>query len=233
MPPWGHVYHLNNSESPTPNDVFWIRWNSYFLGPLLEPITPPPPPPPPPGPLGATLGTAMNTFNYSHKKVFEYYITWLFYFWIWRRVTLKFAWFWPLGALSLGPHGGHVYHMNSVESSALKDDSCQVWLKSDLEAFSRSKWNSYFLHRPPPPPQGPIGATLGTATNNLYSSPKKVYTHYITWLFYLNWIWRRSLKFAKFWPLGAPSPWTPMGATCTKWTTLTPRLLRMIPAKFG
>ena len=42
-PPWGHVYHLNNSESPTPKDVFWIRRNSYFLGPLPEPITPPPP----------------------------------------------------------------------------------------------------------------------------------------------------------------------------------------------
>ena len=31
-PPWGHVYQLNNSESPTPKDVFWIRWNTYFVG---------------------------------------------------------------------------------------------------------------------------------------------------------------------------------------------------------
>ena len=59
------------------------------------------------------------------------------------------------------------------------------------------------------PSTGAIGATLGTATNNLYFSPKKVYTHYITLMFYFNWIWRRSLKFAKFWPLG-PSPWAPM-----------------------
>ena len=29
-------------------------------------------------------------------------------------------------------------------------------------------------------PQGPIGATLGTAMNNFYSSPNKVSTHYIT-----------------------------------------------------
>ena len=122
--------------------------------------------------------------------------------------TLKFAWFWPLGSLSLGPHGGHIYHMNDFKSPTPKDDSCQVCLKSD-QAFSRSRWkswNSYFLHRPPPQPvtpTGAIGATLGTAMNNLYSSPKKVYTHYITILFYLNWIWRRSLKFAKFWPLGA------------------------------
>ena len=35
---------------------------------------------------------------------------------------------------------------------------------------------------PPQPlttPAGAIGATLETATNNLYSSPKKVYTHYM------------------------------------------------------
>ena len=53
-------------------------------------------------------------------------------------ITLKFAWFWPLGALSLGPHGGHMYHMNDFESPAHKADSCQVWLKSD-QAFSRSR----------------------------------------------------------------------------------------------
>ena len=29
------------------------------------------------------------------------------------------------------------------------------------------------------PPAGAIGATLETATNNFYSSPKKVYTHYM------------------------------------------------------
>ena len=52
------------------------------------------------------------------------------------------------------------------------------------------------------PPQGPIGATLGTAMNNFYSSPNKVSTHHITWLFSF-WIWRRRcLKFAWFWPLG-------------------------------
>ena len=37
-----------------------------------------------------------------------------------------------------------------------------------------------------PPPAGAIGTTLETATNNLYSSPKKVYTHYIILLFYFN-----------------------------------------------
>ena len=39
-----------------------------------------------------------------------------------------------------------------------------------------------FYIGPPPQPATPrraIGATLETATNNLYSSPKKVYTHYM------------------------------------------------------
>ena len=75
--------------------------------------------------------------------------------------------------------------MNNFESPAPKDDSCHVWFKSD-HAFSRRRWNSYFfLQRAPSPtcypPQGPIGATLGTAMNNFYSSPNKVSTHYITW----------------------------------------------------
>ena len=53
-------------------------------------------------------------------------------------------------------------------------------------------------------PTGAIGATLGTATNNLYSSPKKVSTFYITWLFYLNWTWRRKFEICKVLALGAP-----------------------------
>ena len=53
--------------------------------------------------------------------------------------------------------------------------------------------------------------------------------HYVTWLLHF-WIWR-CLKFAWFGPLG-PSPWAPMGTTCTIWTTLNPLLQRMIPAKF-
>ena len=39
--------------------------------------------------------------------------------------------FWPLGALPLGPHGGNMYHMNTFESPAPEEDSCQVWLKSN------------------------------------------------------------------------------------------------------
>ena len=40
------------------------------------------PPPPPLEPIGAALGTAVNRFNSSHKKVSEHYITWLFYMYI-------------------------------------------------------------------------------------------------------------------------------------------------------
>ena len=103
-------------------------------------------------------------------------------------------------------------------------------------AFSRSRWNSNFLQRAPfptcYPPQGSIEATLGTAMNNFNSSPNKVSTHYITWLFSF-WIWRRRcLKFAWFWPLGG-LPLGPHGDHYTIWTTLNPLPLSMIPAKFG
>ena len=86
---------------------------------------------PPAGAIGATLGTATNNLYSSPKKVYTHYITLLFYFnWIWRR-SLNFAKFWPLGALPLGPHGGHMYQMNTFEFPAPEDDSCQVWLKSN------------------------------------------------------------------------------------------------------
>ena len=93
----------------------------------------------PQGPIGDTLGTAMNNFCSSSNKVSTHYIIWLFSFWIWRRRCLKFAWFWPFGALPLGPHGGHTYYLNNFESPTPKDDSCQVWLKSN-HAFSRRRW---------------------------------------------------------------------------------------------
>ena len=107
----------------------------------------------PPRPIGATLGTAMNNFNSSHKKVFEYYITWLFYF---------FAWFWTLGALSLPPWGPHVPY----ERLWIADP--YGWFLPSLlsdQAFSSSRWNSYFYIGPPPQPvtrTGAIGATIWT-----------------------------------------------------------------------
>ena len=113
----------------------------HTLGPPPQPVTPPPPPQ---GPIGATLGTAMNNFYSSPKKLSTHYIPWLFYFWILRR-CLKFARFGPWGPSPWAPIGGHMYYMNDFETPAPKDDSCQVWLKSD-HAFSRRRWNCYFLH---------------------------------------------------------------------------------------
>ena len=94
----------------------------------------------------------------------------------------------------------------------------------------------YFLHRAPSPtcypPPGPLGPPWKLPrTIFILHLRRSIRTTCITLLFYFNWIWRRSLTFAKFWPLG-PSPWAPMVATCTIWTPLNPQPLRMIPAKF-
>ena len=142
----GHMYPMNNFESPTPRDdscQVWLKsnhafsrrwWNSYFLqrAPSLTCY-------PAQGPAGATLGTAMNNFYSSPNKVSSHYITWLLSFWIWKRRCLKFAWFWPFGALPPGPHGGHTYYLNNFDFPTSKDDSWQVWLQSN-HAFSRRRW---------------------------------------------------------------------------------------------
>ena len=80
----------------------------------------------------------------------------------------------------------------------------------------------------PKGPQGPIGATLGTAMNNFYSSPNKVSTHYNFTILLLD-LEKKMFEICMIWP----SPWAPMGATHTILTTLNPLPLRMIPAKFG
>ena len=86
-----------------------------------------------------------------------------------------------LGAFPLGPHGGHMYHMNTFESLAPEDDSCQVWLKSN-HAFLQEVDSEQllFTYGPLPnllPHMGAIGATQGSATNNLYSHLKS-YLHF-------------------------------------------------------
>ena len=43
-----------------------------------------------------------------------------------------------LGALPLGPHGGHTYYLNNFESPTPKDDSCHFGLKSNY-AFSKRR----------------------------------------------------------------------------------------------
>ena len=138
-PMGAHTYYLNNFEFPTPKDDschFWLKSNHCIFKKKMKQLLFTKGPQ---GPIGATLGTAMNNFCSSSNKVSTHYITWLFSFWIWRRRCLKFAWFWPFGALPLGPHGGHTYYLNNFESPTPKDDSCQVWLKSN-HAFSRRRW---------------------------------------------------------------------------------------------
>ena len=147
------MYHMNNFESPAPKDDschVWLksnhafskrRWNSYFLQRAHR------------GPLGPPWELPWTTFV-LHLTRYLHYITWLFSFWIWRRRCLKFAWFWPFGALPLGPHGGHTYYLNNFESPTPKDDSCHFWLKSN-HAFSKRRWNSYFLQRAHRGPLGP------------------------------------------------------------------------------
>ena len=99
-----------------------------------------------------------------------------------------------------------MYHMNKSESLAPRHDSCQVWLNFD-EASLKKKMKQLRVQRAHSstcyPPQGPIGATLGTHMNNFYSSPIKVSTHRTSWLLHV-WIWRRRfLKFTVFCTFGA------------------------------
>ena len=93
----------------------------------------------PQGPIiGVTLGTAMNNFYSSHNKVSTHYYNFTILLLDLEKRMFEFAWFWPFGALPLGPHGGHTYILNNFESPTPKDDSCPVWLKSN-HAFSRRR----------------------------------------------------------------------------------------------
>ena len=176
------------------------------------------------GPIGATLGTAMNNLYSSPKKVSTNYITWPFYFWIWRRSLHAFG---PWGPSPWAP----MYHMNNFESPAPKDDSCKVWLKSD-HAFSRRRWNSYFLQRAPPQPVIPTGAHWGHPGNCheqlLFFTQQGIYTLHNLTILLLD-LEKKMFEICMVLALGA----LPLGATHTIWTTLNPLPPRMIPAKFG
>ena len=148
----------------------------------------------------------MNNLYSSPKKVYMHYITLLFYFnWIWRRS-------WNLQ--SFGPWGPSPW--------APMVATCTIWtplnpgpwgwflpslVKIQPCISSRSRWTVTLYIGPPPQPVTPHGA-IG-ATSNLYSSPKKVSTLYTTWMFYLNWIWRRKFEIFKVLALGGPPPGPP------------------------
>ena len=83
-----------------------------------------------------------------------------------------------------------------------------------------SPWLPFYIGLPLPnllPPAGAIGATLpGTAMNNLYSSPKKVYTHYITSLLIVDQLdLEKKFEICKVHGPWGPFPWAPMVATYT------------------
>ena len=62
------------------------------------------------------------------------------------------------------------------------------------------------------PPPGPLGPPWKLPrTIFILHLRRSIRTTCITLLFYFNWIWRRSLKFAKFCPWGPPPgpPWWP------------------------
>ena len=137
--PWG--WFLPSLVKIQPCISSRSRWTvTFYIGPPPQPVTHM-------GAIGATLGSATYKLYSSPKKVSTLYTTWLFYLnWIWRR-KFEICKVLALGALPLGPHRSHMYHiMNNFESPAPKDDSCHVWLKSN-HAFSKRRWNSYFLQR--------------------------------------------------------------------------------------
>ena len=213
-PHGGHMYHMKDFESPAPKDdscQVWLesdqafsrsKWNSYFLHRAPSPTRYPHR-----GPLEPPWELPWTIFILHLRRFIFTLHNWTVLLKLDLEKKFEICMVVAIGGPPPGPppHEGHMYHMNNFESPAPRDDSCQVWLKSN-HAFSRRRWNSYSLQRAPSPtcypPQGPIGATLGTAMNNFYSSPNKVSTHYIIWLFSF-WIWRRSLKFAWFWPFEA------------------------------
>ena len=171
---------------------------TFYIGPPPQPATPRR------GPLGPPWKLPRTIFIlHLRRSIWTTCITLLFYFkWIWRR-SLKFAKFWPLGPSPWAPHGGHLHHMNTFESPA----PWGWFLPSLVKIQPCISSSSYSLYRAPLPnllpTWGAIGATLESATNNLYSSPKLHFTQ-LDYRFYLNWIWRK-----KFENLQSFGPWGP------------------------
>ena len=170
---------------------------------------------PPAGAIGATLGTAMNNLYSSPREGLYALHNFTVLLQLDLEKKFEICKVLALGGPPLGPPW-----WQHVPYEHLWIPGPWGWFLSRLVKIqpcisSRSRCNSYFLHRAPSPtcypPHGTIGATLGSATNNLYSSPKKVSTLYTTWLFYLNWIWRRKFEICKVLALGGPPPWAPMG----------------------
>ena len=164
--PWG--WFLPSLVKIQPCISSRSRWTvTLYIGPPPQPVTPH-------GAIGATLGSATNNLYSSPKKVSTLYTTWLFYLnWIWRR-KFEICKVLALGGLPPGPpwwqHDDHLWIPSPYGwflPCLVKIQPCIFKKKMKQLLFTKG-------------PQGPIGATLGTAMNNFYSSPNKVSTHYIT-----------------------------------------------------
>ena len=238
----GHMNHLNNFESSTPNGDschVWLNfWPCIFKKKMkvtfyyIEPPAPTCTCRPPQGLNGATLGTVMNNFYSSPMKISTHNIAWLSYIWRRRSGCLKFTYFWPLGSLPRGPMGAMCTTWTTLNPLPLRMIPAKFGWIPTMHFQEEDETVTFYIEPPTPtchPLRGPMGRPW-ELSQKTYSSPKKVSTHTIAWLFYI-WIWT-CLKFTYFWPLG-PSPWAPMGVMCTTWTTLNPLPLRKIPAKFG
>ena len=131
-PHWGHMYHFNKYEFPTPKDnscQAWFiksniafsrkRWNSYFFTLRPQPVTP----------FGSPMGPPWelswkNIILHRSKKVSTWKISWLFYL-AGSGVFLNIN-VWNLHILgpwepSPWPAWGHGYHLNNFESPTPKD----------------------------------------------------------------------------------------------------------------
>ena len=135
-PPIGATCTMNNFESPCPLGLIPAMFG-YQIQPsifqkemkhnyLLQ-IGPT-------GPYWGHPGNCHEQLLFLLIRYLRHYITWPFSFWM-RSGCVKFAWSW-LGAIPLGPHGGHTNDLNNFIPKA-KDDSCQVWLKSNHNVFKK------------------------------------------------------------------------------------------------
>ena len=169
--PWGPTCTIWTTLNPRPLRIdscqVWLKSGqaTFYIGPPPQPLTPPPPHR---GPLGPPWELPWTIVILHLRR--SIHITWLFNLnWIWRR-SLKFAKCWPLGALPLGPHGGHMYHRNNFESPAPKDDSCPVWLKANHAFFQEVEICMVLALGGPPP--GPHEGHMYHMNNFEFPAPR-------------------------------------------------------------
>ena len=136
-------------------------------------IGPPPQPATPCRGHWATLETATNNLYSSPKKVYTHYILYC------STLTGSGEEVWNLQSFGTwGPPPGPPW-WQPVPYEHLWIPSPWGWFLPSLVNIqpcisSSSRWTVTFYIGPPPQPvthMGAIGATLGSATNNLYSSP--------------------------------------------------------------